>query len=317
MPSVAGSRWTMACVALAMACGRSGPVPSTTANGVGNGTGNGSGSGMGNGTDTKPANVIHLPAVDHLFFAMTGDTRPHDCDQTQLYPKDQIAQVAAGMAKVGAQFAVDLGDHMFVCNGSLQEAHAQMGLYMDAIKAFPQPFFMTMGNHECGQGRCATSGGDANMDAFLEALKPVSALPYYSFDVKTARGLAVFVVAADDAWDSTEAQWLEATLARADAEATYTFVARHHPIDGPRNGNTAVVNTVLGHHYSLILTAHDHVYRRSTGANGRAVVVGLGGASNRDVGFGTVLEKPSGELSFVQYDANGNPGDSWSVTARN
>ena len=49
----------------------------------------------------------------------------------------------------------------------------------------------------------------------------------------TGSGLAVFIVIADDVWDSTQSSWLTTQLNDADTHAKYTFVSRHHPI-----GNT-------------------------------------------------------------------------------
>ena len=39
----------------------------------------------------------------------------------------------------------------------------------------------------------------------MDALKPISAKPYYRFDVTTNSGLAVFLVVADDAWNADAA----------------------------------------------------------------------------------------------------------------
>src|SRR5512140_164858 len=54
--------------------------------------------------------------VDRLWFATTGDTRPSYCNDTQAYPKAAIAQIATSMKGLRVQFAVDLGDHMYVCS---------------------------------------------------------------------------------------------------------------------------------------------------------------------------------------------------------
>src|SRR6266850_2309967 len=103
-------------------------------------------------------------AVDRLWFATTGDTRPAECDQTNAYPKAPIAQIAAAMKALRVQFTLDLGDHMYVCNQSDAEARQQMGFYMGAIAQGPSVWWMTMGNHEyqhdssTWQGRSAVVG---------------------------------------------------------------------------------------------------------------------------------------------------------------
>src|ERR1700737_4483936 len=48
-------------------------------------------------------------AVDRLWFATTGDTRPAECDQTNAYPKAAIAQIAAAMKALRGRLPVGLG----------------------------------------------------------------------------------------------------------------------------------------------------------------------------------------------------------------
>jgi calcineurin-like phosphoesterase family protein len=255
--------------------------------------------------------------VERLWFATTGDTRPAECDQTDAYPKAAIAQIAAAMKALRVQFTLDLGDHMYVCNQSDPEARQQMGFYMDAIAQGPSAWWMTMGNHECGNGTypyaCFVNGAhDANFAAYMAALN--RPLPYYANDVQTSLGMARFVVIADDSWNPTQAAWLEGTLADADARAKYTIVARHHPVQGTRTGQPEILSVLRRHKYSLILTAHNHEYQHDTATwQGRSAVVGLGGAGGK-WGFGTVLQGSDGSLVFVQRDANGNPiGAPWTV----
>jgi hypothetical protein len=257
-------------------------------------------------------------AVERLWFATTGDTRPAECDQTNAYPKAAIARIAAAMKALRVQFTLDLGDHLFVCNQSDPEARQQMGFYMDAIaQEGPSTWWMTMGNHECGSAKypysCFVEGPhDANFAAYMAALK--RPLPYYANDVQTSLGLARFVVIADDSWNPAQAAWLQSTLADADARAKYTIVARHHPVQGARTGAPEILSILQQHKYSLILTAHNHEYQHDASTwQGRSAVVGLGGAGGK-WGFGTVLQGTDGALVFVQRDANGNPvGAPWRV----
>jgi len=257
-------------------------------------------------------------AVDRLWFATTGDTRPGFCDRTEDYPSGAIGQIARAMKALRVQFALDLGDHMYVCNQSLVEAKAQMALYMGAVAQGPPTWWMTMGNHECGNDAppysCFAGRGDANFTAYMAALR--RPLPYYATEVQTSLGKARFVVVADDSWNAPQADWLESTLDAADANARYTIVARHHPVTGPRTGNARIVQTIARHEYSLILTAHSHLYARDpTAFGGRSAIVGLGGApATAPPGFGTVLQNRDGSLTFVRRDANGNPIDvPWTV----
>jgi hypothetical protein len=229
-----------------------------------------------------------------------------------------MARIARAMKALRVQFAVDLGDHMYVCNQSAVEANAQMSLYLSAIAHGPSTFWMTMGNHECGNDvppySCSFGDGDANFAAYMAALG--RAQPWYAADVQTQLGLARFVIVADDAWDAAQKRWLERTLSDADARARYTIVVRHHPVTGLRTGNAEIVSMIAAHKYSLILTAHAHSYVRDPARfGGRSVIVGLGGApSTAQPGFGTVLQNPDGTLTFVRRDVNGNPLEPpWSV----
>ena len=258
-------------------------------------------------------------AVERLWFATTGDTRPGFCDRTADYPTATIAQIARAMRALEVQFALDLGDHMYVCNHSAAEAQEQMRLYMGAAAQGPATWWMTMGNHECGNDvppfSCFAANRDANFDAYMAALR--RPLPYYLAEVRTSLGKARFVVVADDSWDAAQADWLESTLSAADAEAAYTIVGRHHPMTGSGSGNPRVVAAIVRHKYSLILTAHSHLYAHDTvNFGGRSAVVGVGGVPTSSLpGFATVLQNDDGSLTFVRRDANGNPLDvPWTVT---
>jgi hypothetical protein len=260
-------------------------------------------------------------SVDRLWFATTGDTRPGFCDRTADYPAATVAQIARAMKALKVHFALDLGDHMYVCNQSAAEAQEQMRLYMGAVSQGPSTFWMTMGNHECGSDvppfSCFAGQRDANFDAYMAALK--RPFPYYFADVRTSRGTARFVVIADDSWDAAQADWLESTLSAADAKAAYTIVARHHPVTGSSSGNPRIVQAIARHKYSLLLTAHSHLYAHDTvNFGGRSAIVGIGGVPSSALpGFATVLQNQDGSLTFVRRDANGNPLDvPWSVAAQ-
>ena len=259
-------------------------------------------------------------AVDLLDFVLTGDTRPPTCDHTENYPTAIFAQIASAMSAMNPQFGLDLGDHMYVCAQNTAMAQAQMALYVQSVANFKQPFFMTMGNHECEDGAdCSSTPTDANYAAYIAALQTVSheKLPYYALQIQTRLGRATLVFIADDFFDATAQSWLQDTLTDADANSVYTIIIKHHPVTGSRTG-PAAPNTVLeSHKYSLILTAHDHDYAHSTSQfGGRSVICGLGGANVSNTGFCRVQQRSDGTLLFTQYDINSNPGSSWSVSAR-
>ena len=71
------------------------------------------------------------------------------------------------------------------------------------------------------------------------------------------------------------------------------------------------------HPLSAGLFGHDHNYQHNqTAFSGRSVICGLGGANPANTGFCRVQQTADGLLHFTQYDATGNPHDTWSVTAR-
>jgi hypothetical protein len=180
---------------------------------------------------------------------------------------------------------------------------------------------MTMGNHEClGGGYCSQTSGDANSYIFRQALAPISKTTYYSFDVTTRLGIARFVIVADNSWDAQQQQWLQDTLSRADKEAKYTIVARHHPIDNQMLSNPQEWQIIHAHKYSLFLTGHSHTYRHEnfSDPSGRTVLAGNGGAPLDNhgsfYGYGTVEQRTDGNLYVTFYDqASGMVQDSFSV----
>lgn len=261
--------------------------------------------------------------VDRLFFGFTGDTRPDACGGS--YPKTIIEHIFTLMKGDGVQFALDQGDHMFNCgsgSSAVAGAKTQMGYYTAAAALLGKTVFMTMGNHECtgeSSSLCtlASYGGNANYTAFINALAPVASKPYYRFDVMTKSGLAVFLVVADDVWDSAEQTWLTAQLTDADAHAKYTFVTKHHP-----DGNTdhpefqTIYNLVRQHKYTLFLTGHSHLFKRQSN-DPRAMVIGCGGAplaGGTFWGYGTALQGTDDRIYVTIRDqSTGNIVQSFDV----
>ncbi|MBS2025480.1 MAG: metallophosphoesterase [Deltaproteobacteria bacterium] len=262
--------------------------------------------------------------VDRLWFVATGDTRPGDCDDTANYPRAAINQIATVAKDLKAQFVLDLGDHMYVCNGDFAEAQTQMGYYTSAMALGPDTWFLTMGNHECGRFRSGGSGSatgcfgkvaDSNFDTFMAATG--RSKPWYNIDIQTSKGLARIVVIANDSWDTDQKAWLIDTLTDADANAKYTIISRHQPFTGSRVGQQEIADIVLAHKYTLLLTAHSHTYYHGTEYSGRSAVVGIGGAPTSSAyGFVSILQNndANGSLTVQRRDINGNPiGTPWTV----
>jgi hypothetical protein len=262
-------------------------------------------------------------SVDRLFFGFTGDVRPAQCGGA--YPQQIVNNIYTLMKQQDVQFAVDQGDHMFNCgsgSSALSAARAQMQNYVDAASLLGKTVFMTMGNHECtGESQTLCSllsyGNNPNYTAYMDVLKPIAAKPYYRFDVMTKTGLAVFLIVADDVWDTAEQQWLTQQLTDADAHAKYTFVSKHHP-----DGNTdhpefqQIYDLVRAHKYTLFLTGHSHLFKRQQ-SDPRAMVIGCGGAplaGGTFYGFGTALQGTDDRIYVSIYDqSTGNVVDQFDV----
>ena len=261
----------------------------------------------------------HGGTVNLLHFGVSGDTRPKACEDTASYPTAVINGIGDALRQDGAQFALDLGDHMYVCNNDLTIATEQMNLFVAGTQHFGGTWFMTEGNHECWKGPCLAGSTNANYVAFMAALNHISTTPYYSFHVETSMGRATFVVIADNSWDSNQSNWLESTLSDADKNSTYTIVARHHPEgDSTVSTNSTSIAIVRKHKFALLLTGHDHLYKHMTTDSGRDLVLGCSGApliaGGSFFGYGVIDQKTDGRLYVSIYDLSTKAVvDSWSV----
>ena len=282
----------------------------------GGGAGGGSGGAGGGPQGVGPSGGV----VSRLHFAVTGDTRPANCEDTAGYPTAIITGIAQAIKAKGAQFVVDEGDHMNVCNNSLAIATQQMTIFTQSVAHFDHTWFMTMGNHECRNGPCLSGNSNANYVAFMSALAPISPRPYYDFHVQTDQGRATFVVIADNAWDGAQQTWLEQTLSDADLHSTYTLIFRHHPEgDTSVSTNATSMSIIRQHKFALFISGHAHTYKHMTTDGGRDMVIGLGGAPLLAAGaswngYAIIDQLASGQLQVTLYDVSGGTvRDTWQV----
>jgi hypothetical protein len=265
----------------------------------------------------------HGGTVSLLKFGITGDTRPPNSGAlgpSNPYPTMVLNSIADQMKTHGVQFGLDLGDHMYSNSRTdLALATQEMNLYLASVARLGSTWFMTQGNHECYGGACFAGSTNGDHVAFMTALAPISSTPYYTFDVTTSLGLATFVIIADMSYDSTQAKWLETTLATADAKAKYTIVVRHHPEgDTSVSTNEAEMQVVRSHKFALLLTGHNHLYKHMTVDNGRDIILGTGGApliaGGSFHGYAIIEQQASGRLAVTVYDINSATAvDTWSV----
>jgi len=249
---------------------------------------------------------IHGGSVDHLYFAVVGDSRPGNIDDTGAYPAAVISKIYQDVEALDPkpQFVVGTGDYMYSSTESFT-AGPQASLYMHAREAWSGTFFPSMGNHECDgytAGNCGLNQTQ-NFRAFMTIILGPNqqALPYYAVPINGTDGswTSKMLVVACNSWDSTQSDWLKAQLAKP---TTYTLLVRHEPAEantGPCvNQAEAIMKTA---NYDLSLVGHTHYFKGS--ANSKEIVIGNGGAPLSGGSFGYVtIERVSGGWKVINYD---------------
>jgi hypothetical protein len=119
-------------------------------------------------------------------------------------------------AATPAQFAVSTGDYMYASTEA--SATIQLGKLLQAESVFGErPIFHVMGNHKCmgpASSNCPNGTELPNVRAYQMMLVPYSQRPYYALSLQASMGEAKFVVIAANAWDATQAAWLDEQLSR-------------------------------------------------------------------------------------------------------
>ena len=268
----------------------------------GGGTGGGGGGGGGSGGLLK--------------FAVFGDCRPPNNDDTSGYPSTIIGGIFSLAQSNGAQFAIGTGDYMFATSSSA--VTAQVALFKQAMAHYSAgPVYLTMGNHECTgatASNCPNLNETPNVQAFMQMVPSGVTKPYYRIDMNTPMGTAKFVFIAANAWDSTQQSWLTTQLAQP---TTYTFIMRHESIQssGVPTGVTASEQLITAHPYTLELLGHTHEYRH---VDTQHVISGNAGAPlTSGGGYGLLLveQQTNGNITVNEIDeSTGNVTDTWTVS---
>jgi len=251
--------------------------------------------------------------LDCLSFAIVGDTRPPSIDDTSNYPKAIITKIYEDLESASGgrpSFAVATGDYQF-SSPTGSQATTQIGYYLTAQSHFSGTVFHTMGNHECtgaADSNCTGSvSGNNNYAAFMS--KMVSPLgfskPYFSVHVQAsdASWTAKFVFVAANAWDATQASWLQTEMGKP---TTFTFVIRHEGNNASAPGLTPSNHIIAQFPYTLLLVGHTHTFDYVP--TSREVVVGIGGAplvSSYNYGYVMVRQRADNaiDLSVVDYQS--------------
>ena len=248
-------------------------------------------------------------------FAVFGDVRPAQPNDTANYPTAIITSLFQQMAAQSPGFVVGTGDYMFASSTATTTVDAQVALLLAAEQAFTGPIYHALGNHECTgatASNCPNGNETANVRAFMSKLLPAgTTTPYYRVDFDTGAGSAKLVVVAANAWSDAQAAWLETQLSDP---TTYTFVARHEAATiTETNGAVASEAIIAKHPLTLELLGHTHRYEK---IDDKRIISGNAGApiSHGHYGFVLVDLLTNGNLSVSEYDqATGAVDDTFTI----
>jgi hypothetical protein len=266
---------------------------------------------------------IALDAPDHagagpgggklaeLRFAVVGDTRPANLDDTANYPTAVITTIWQDVeAEVPRPaFAVTTGDYMFASTTGAEQA-PQLDAYLGARAAYQGLVYPALGNHECtgytasNCGAGAVDGITPNYTQYLtRLLAPVGeARPYFAerFAATDGGWTAKLVFVAPNAWTDTQAWWLDAILGEP---TTYTFVIRHEDHFAKAPGVVPSNAIIAKHPVTLTIVGHNHTYDHDI--SNREVIIGNGGApltTGLDYGYVIVDRRVDGTIEVRSLD---------------
>ncbi len=287
------------------------PAPASCGSSASSGASSSSSSGSGGAGGGGPSGIGPTGGkLDKLTFAIVGDTRPPVENDLAGYPTAIITKIWQDVASQGVALAVSTGDYMFAKPYGNNQSAQQLDLYLKARANFVNQVFPALGNHECTGGvtsNCGTGNVDGLTNNYVDflnkMLKGISSTPYYSIEIddKNGKWTSKFVFIAANAWDSNQASWLDATLAKS---TTYTFVIRHEAtVANQAPGVTPSDAIVAKHPYTVMICGHTHTFEWKP--YNRQLVVGNGGAPlTGAVNYGYVIaaQRPDGAMEFHEYD---------------
>jgi hypothetical protein len=247
-----------------------------------------------------------------LRFAVVGDTRPANLDDTAGYPTGIVQQIFADVEAEAPKpvFAVTTGDYMFASTSGA-EVGPQLDLYLNARASYTGFIYPAMGNHECNgytKSNCGPAGNDGqppNYTQFMaRMIEPIGeARPYFTerFAATDGSWTAKFVFVAGNAWDKGQATWLDLVLGEP---TTYTFVVRHEPPESNTAPGVDPSQAIMAKHpLTMLIAGHTHTYRHVPAY--REIIVGNGGApltSGTNFGYVIVARQPDGTLDITSKD---------------
>jgi hypothetical protein len=275
---------------------------------------------------TPPQPDVPIQTITDLRFAVVGDTRPVNVDDTPNYPVAVIDKIwnDVAAAQPAPTFAISTGDYMFAnVNGG--QASAQLDIYLAARNVFSAPVYAAMGNHECN-GYTDSNCGPGNVPGvttnytqyMTRMVQPLGFThPYFDAYYKAADGTwtAKVIVIAANAWNADQATWLDTALS---VPSTYTFVVRHEADSADTApGTTPSKSIIASHAVTLQIFGHTHTYQHQAASH--SVIIGNGGAplsGGVDYGYAIVSRNSDGSIQLDEHDYMTNAIlDSWAVAA--
>ncbi|MEO8874208.1 MAG: metallophosphoesterase family protein [Polyangiaceae bacterium] len=251
---------------------------------------------------TAPADDSKVP----FSFLVYGDDRTDD---------DAHAAVIRQMKQIPSDFLVNTGD--LVENGaSLQLWQRFFEIERDLLH--DRCLFTAVGNHELHE----ESG--ANFLRFFGDDDPtVTGVRKLYRTIRWENTRFFFLNGMDAFASSDERKWLDAQLAKADAEPNLTWrvVVLHQGVwssgphgDNPRLWQSGVVDLFRAHKIDLVLSGHDHIYERGDADGMKYVVSGGGGAPLYAIGKKLkTTRKAESTFHFIETKID---GDKLAMTVR-
>ena len=246
--------------------------------------------------------------LSELRFAVVGDTRPANIDDTANYPTDIVRQIWTDVEAEAPPFAVTTGDYIFASTTG-DQVGPQFDLYLGARTAYSGMVYPTMGNHECTgytASNCGPGGKDGSPPNYQQFLSKMifplgETKPYYVKRFAGPDWTAKFVFVAGNAWTDEQGLWLERVLSE---DTTYTFVVRHEPHYSDTAPGVDPSTLILAKHpLTMLITGHTHSYVHVPAY--REIIVGNGGApltSSTNYGYAIIARQPDGTLQATSYD---------------
>jgi hypothetical protein len=269
----------------------------------------------GTGGNAGPCTPANADSAGTFRFAVFGDVRPSQINDTTNYPQAIVAGVFNQIVAHDAKFAVGTGDYMFASTTNDSGIQQQLGMLLAAEQPFTGPVYHAMGNHECTgatASNCPNGNETANAREYMAKLVPPGTTkPYYRIDVDTGMGTAKLVFVAANAWSQAQADWLDQQLSDV---TTYTFIVRHEaPSVTETMGVTASEAIIAKHPFTMELLGHTHRYEK---LDDKHVISGNGGAplSGGHYGFLLLDQLTNGNLSVSEIDsATGAASDTFTI----